>query len=150
MSTTTKTAIQDYLILPWTATSEGKAKQFASAIEELFAPFTKARVFEDGDKWGIAVVEGMKNIGDPINDRQIIAAVILLSSFDISHVAGEIYCVAENLDELPKVHKGLAQRARRQFRIEDKLDAILAALSPVDDVQSAPIKSLCANGVHHA
>jgi hypothetical protein len=135
MTTIEKSPKRDCLVLPYLATSEAKAQMFADAIEALFCPGVEVEVFEDGGTWGVAVVKGMDRIDDPLNNAQIVSAFTLVMLFDLEEGTGDIDCVVQSLDDIPPLHKALAKRARRTFRIEDelnrigfKLDAVLAAL----------------------
>lgn len=125
---TTTLTRQDCLVLPYVATTERKAEMFANAIDALCAPFVETEVFEDGGQWVVAVVKGMDAIDDPVNNERIVCAFILVLYFDLTDGHGDISCIAESLDDIPPLQKALAKRARRAFRIEDKLDAILTAL----------------------
>ena len=135
--TTTDTR-QDCLVLPYLCETEDKAEQFADAIEVLFCPSVSAEVFEDGGKWGVAIVEGKNRITDPINNERIVSAVILFSSFDCNYNrdTGDIECLEQgSLEAIPAAQEALTHRARRQFRIEaelatqsQKLDKILVAV----------------------
>jgi hypothetical protein len=132
---TATTVRQDCLVLPYLATSEPKAEMFAAAVEVLFACCVKTKVFEDGGQWGVVVVEGANEIGDPIDNERVDDAASLATSFDLIESSGHIDCVAEMRHNIPSAYKALAKRARRAFRIEDKLnkldvklDAVLAVL----------------------
>ncbi len=125
---TTTFTRQDCLVLPYAATTERKAEMFANAIEVLFAPLVETEVFQDGGNWGVAVTKGMDNIDDPLNNERVVSAQILVMMFDLSEGHGEIDCLADRHTDIPPLHKALTRRARRTFRIEDKLDRILAKL----------------------
>ena len=101
---------------------------FADAIDVLFAPCVETEVFEDGGKWVVVVTKGMNQIDDPVNNQRVVSAFILVMMFDLSEGHGDIDCLGEMLVDIPPAQKALTHRARRAFRIEDKLDAILTAL----------------------
>jgi hypothetical protein len=131
--TTITNARQDCLVLPYVATTERKAEMFADAIDALFCPRVETEVFEDGGRWGIAVIEGMDEIADPIKDERIVGVAILLTHFDIVESTGEVMFLDDpgrriSYQDIPAALEPLTVRARRAFRIEDKLDAILTAL----------------------
>lgn len=126
---TTTITRQDCLVLPYVATTEAKAEMFADALEEVFLHDITAEVFADGEKWGVAVTEGMAGISDPLNDERIVSVVILLAQYDLIDGDGDLDCLAEGTpSKIPAALGMLTKRARRSFRIEDKLDAILTAL----------------------
>jgi hypothetical protein len=128
---TATTVRQDCLVLPYLATSEPKAEMFADAFEALFCPGVEVEVFADGGTWGVAVVKGMDRIDDPLNNAQIVSAFTLVMNFNLEEGTGDINCVTQSLDDIPLLHKALTKRARRAFRIEDKLARIDAKLDAV-------------------
>lgn len=121
------------LALPYLASSEEKAEQLADALEAVFMWDIRVETFEDGGRWGVAVVEGMEEIADPLTDDRIVSTVILLSNFDLADSTGSVVCIEEIDKDLPAAQTALTRRARRRFRVESKLDAILTALVGVDD-----------------
>lgn len=128
---------QDCMVLPYVATTERKAEMFADAIDALFAPCVETEVFEDGGKWGVAVIKGMDAVDDPINNQRIVSAFILVMMFDLSEGHGDIDCIAELLKDIPPAQMALTRRARRSFRIEDKVNRIIARL---DNIAATPTK----------
>ena len=125
---TTTITRQDCLVLPYVATTERKAEMFATAIEMLIWPHVETEVFQDGGKWAVAVVEGMEHIGNPDENQSILAAFTLLLRFDFAESTGDMDTIGVTLEESANNQEALTLRARRTFRIENKLDAILTAL----------------------
>ena len=122
----------DCLALPYLTSSEEKAEQLADALEVVFMWDIQVETFEDGGRWGVVVVEGMERITDPLNDERIVSTVVLLSNFDLTERTDSVVCIEEIEKDLPAAQEGLTRRARRRFRVEDKLDCILTALVGVD------------------
>jgi hypothetical protein len=131
--TTITNARQDCLVLPYVATTEAKAEQFADALELVFLWNIKVDVFRDGGEWGVAVVDGADLIDDSLEDRRIVSAALLLGN------TGGIRSLDDHkqvsMDDIPAEQAALTERARRAFRIEDriaeierKLDAVLTVL----------------------
>lgn len=127
--TTTAYARQDCLALPYACSTESKAEQFADALEVAYLWGVTAEVFEDGGKWFVAIEKGMDRVDDPSEDERITAIVLLLMTFDLADNTGDIKSIAEgSREKIPAANRELTQRARRAFRIEEKLDRILAKL----------------------
>lgn len=128
MTTTTYTR-QDCLALPYACSTEAKAEMFADALETVFLWGVEAEVFEDGGKWFVAIEKGMDRISDFIEDERITAVVLILMRFDLADDTGDIESIADGcMDKIPAANRELTRRARRAFRIEEKLDRILAKL----------------------
>lgn len=125
---TTTNARQDCLALPYLASTEAKAWEFADALECVYINDIKVDVFDCGNKWGVVVIEGAQHIGDIVYDWRIASLVILLSQYDLTESTGDIETVGNSVYDIPPIQRQLTRRARRQFRIEDKLDAILGRL----------------------
>jgi hypothetical protein len=128
--TTITNARQDCLVLPYVAETEAKAEMFADALELIFLWDIKVEVIQDGGEWGVAVVDGADLIDDSLEDKRIVSAAILLNSFDLADNTGGIRSLEDHkqvsMDDIPAEQKALTHRARRVFRIEDKLDRILS------------------------
>jgi hypothetical protein len=127
---------QDCLVLPYVATSEDKAGQFAAAVETIFFYRSKkglveTEIFEDGGKWCVAVVKGMKAIDDPVDDEFVTNAAAITMEFDLVENSDDLDHIADMIIDIPPAQEALTKRARRAFRIEDKLAALDAKLDAV-------------------
>lgn len=109
----------------------------ADALEAVFCPRVKAEVVEDGGQWGVVIVEGMEQVGNPDENESVLAVFSLLLHFDLADGTGEISTVGDSLEEFAANQAALTRRARRQFRIEDKLDRILVALDGTGKAEEA-------------